>query len=333
MVGVTPEEQWQPPPEHLAPMLATLGSLPREDERWAFEMKWDGVRTLVRISDDGVRLVSRNGIDMAASYPEVAAIGATAGGRQMLLDGEIVSLDPAGRPSFRRLQKRMHVVNPAAATRLARSDPAVLLVFDLLWLDEQSLLRQPYTDRRARLEALGLAGPAWQTPPSFAGPGSKAVAVSQEQGLEGVVAKRLSSVYTPGRRSPDWVKIKNMRAQEVVIGGWTPGKGRRTGMIGALLLGLPEAEGGAGLRYVGKVGTGFTDAMLRDLASHLEPLACAASPFVQVPSPDARDARWVQPLIVGEVAFTEWTSDGRLRHPAWRGLRPDKSPAQVVPES
>jgi bifunctional non-homologous end joining protein LigD len=137
-------------------------------------------------------------------------------------------------------------------------------------------------------------------------------------------------MYLPGRRSPDWIKIKNVRAQEVVIGGWKPGSARRAGMIGALLLGLPGPQG---LTYAGKVGTGFTDAMLRDLAAVLRPLAQAASPFEQVPRPDARDAQWVAPRLVGEVAFTEWTDEGRLQHPAWRGLRPDKAPEQVVRES
>jgi bifunctional non-homologous end joining protein LigD len=247
------------------------------------------------------------------------------------LDGEIVSFDAQGRPSFRRLQQRMHVGDAAAAARLAGSDPVVILLFDLLWLDGESLLRQPYTQRRQRLEALGLAGAAWQTPAAFHGRGAEAVAVSKEQGLEGVLAKRLTSTYMPGRRSPDWVKIKNLRTQEVVLGGWTAGTGRREGMIGALLLGLPDKSGQLG--YVGKVGTGFTDAMLRDLAADLRPLARKTSPFLDVPRPDARDARWVSPRLVGEVAFSEWTGDGRLRHPAWRGLRPDKSPEQVARES
>jgi bifunctional non-homologous end joining protein LigD len=316
----------------IAPMLATLGSLDDlgPDSGWGFELKWDGVRAIVQVKDGRVRLVSRNDIDMSVSYPEIAALGEALSRRSAVLDGEIVSFDAQGRPSFRRLQKRMHVADPAAAQRLARSEPAMLLLFDLLYLDGESLLRQPYRQRRARLEALQLAGEAWRTPPAFAGRGDEAVAVSQAQGLEGVVAKRLSSTYLPGRRSPDWVKIKNLRTQEVIVGGWKPGNGRRAGMVGALLLGIPGADG---LQYAGKVGTGFTDAMLRDLAADLEPLAAQHSPFLAVPRPDARDARWVSPKLVGEVAFAEWTDDGRLRHPAWRGLRPDKSPDQVVRES
>jgi bifunctional non-homologous end joining protein LigD len=224
----------------------------------------------------------------------------------------------------------MHVRDAVSAGRLASSDPAVLLVFDLLHLDGESLMRLPYTERRQRLEALALAATGWQTPPAFDGDGAQAVQVSQTRRLEGVVAKRLTSSYLPGRRSPDWIKIKNVRAQEVLIGGWTPGNGRRAGTIGALLLGVP---GGDGLEYVGKVGTGFTDEMLHDLQTDLHPLTRADSPFLVVPRPDARLAHWVAPQLVGEVAFTEWTGDGRLRHPVWRGLRPDKMPGQVVRES
>jgi bifunctional non-homologous end joining protein LigD len=313
-------------------MLATAGNLALlgDQAAWGFEMKWDGVRALVHVHAGRARLVSRNAVDMSRSYPEITAVAGALAGRCAVLDGEIVALDAAGRPSFARLQKRMHIAEVRNATRLASSDPAVLLAFDLLHLDSQSLLQQPWTLRRERLESLELAGPAWQTPAVFLGTGTEAVAVSKEQSLEGVVAKRLGSVYTPGRRCPDWVKIKNVRTQEVVIGGWTPGRGRRVGMIGALLLGLP---GPTGMIYAGKVGTGFTDAMLRDLAGELGPLATASSPFDQVPRPDAREARWVSPLLVGEVVFTEWTGDGRLRHPTWRGLRPDKSPDQVTPET
>jgi len=319
-------------PDHIAPMLATLGSLDTlgGDSGWGFEMKWDGVRALVYVDEGRLRLLSRNDIDMSVAYPEIRPLADELSDHSAVLDAEIVAFDQQARPSFRRLQKRMHVTGATAAQQLARSDPAVLLLFDLLYLDDESLLDRPYTERRHRLEALELAGAAWQTPPAFSGHGADALAFSQEHGLEEVVAKRLTSVYQPGRRSPAWIKIKNVRAQEVVIGGWTPGNGRRAGTIGALLLGVPGTDG---LNYAGKVGTGFTDAMLEDLAADLQPLAVPDSPFLAVPRPDARDARWVAPRLVGEVAFTEWTDDGRLRHPAWRGLRPDKSPDEVVRES
>ncbi|MDP9115735.1 MAG: non-homologous end-joining DNA ligase [Actinomycetota bacterium] len=322
---------WAALPASVAPMLATLGDLPVEDDdKWAFEMKWDGVRALARIEGGRVRLISRNDLDMSVSYPELRALGGTVGSTQLLLDGEIVSFDDANRPSFARLQKRMHIVGTADARRLATAEPVVYLIFDLLHRDGRSLLAQPYAERRAALDELNLNGPAWQTPPAFSGSGAQAVQVSKVQHLEGVVAKRRSAAYQPGRRSPDWIKIKNIQAQEVVIGGWKPGAGGRAGRIGSLLLGIPND---GRLEYVGKVGTGFTADALERIEAKLARLNRVTSPFVDVARADARDARWVTPKLVGEVAFTEWTVDGRLRHPAWRGLRPDKQPAQVVRET
>ncbi len=322
---------WQPLPEHITPMLATLGELPSDEAQWAFEMKWDGVRALVAVEGGRITISSRNDRDVTVSYPELRALGEQLGSTQALLDGEIVSFDDDGRPSFGRLQRRMHVASAAQARRLADSAPVAYLIFDLLHLDGRSLLDLPYPQRREFLEDLDLNGICWQTPPAFEGDGAGAVDASRQQGLEGVVAKRLTSRYRPGRRSPDWVKVKNIRTQEVIVGGWSPGKGRRSGTVGALLLGIP---GESGLGYVGQVGTGFTDAMLDDLAARFARLARKTSPFdPPVPRADARDARWVTPRLVGEVAFTEWTGDGRLRHPSWRGLRPDKSPNDVVRES
>jgi bifunctional non-homologous end joining protein LigD len=327
-----PTQHWKPLPVHVEPMLATPGTLPpaAADEQWAYEMKWDGMRTLARVQGGRVMLTSRNDLDMSLAYPELRALGEQLGATQVLLDGEIVSFDVHGRPSFGRLQKRMHVSSAAVANRLAASEPAMLLIFDILHLDGQSTLLLPYNERRNLLESLALSGPSWQTPPAFTGNGTEAVRVSQEQGLEGVVAKRLTSMYTPGRRSPDWVKVKNIQTQEVVIGGWRPGSGRRAGTVGSLLLGLP---GEHGLSYIGKVGTGFTEAALADLAERLRHLSQETSPFAEVPRADARDAQWVKPQLVGEVVFTERTAQGRLRHPAWRGLRPDKRPDQVTVET
>jgi bifunctional non-homologous end joining protein LigD len=192
-------------------------------------------------------------------------------------------------------------------------------------------LDTPYSERRKTLEGLNLRGPHWSTPPHFTGAGEDAVATSRAQGLEGVVAKRLSSKYLPAKRTRDWLKVKNVRTQEVVVAGWRPGNGRRAGTIGSLLLGMP---GEHGLEYVGHVGTGFTAAALADVGRTLRPLERKTSPFaVDPPRPDARDAHWVTPKLVGEVAFAEWTDDGRMRHPTWRGLRPDKSPGEVVKES
>jgi bifunctional non-homologous end joining protein LigD len=273
--------------------------------------------------------VSRNGLDMTAGYPELAGLGEQFAGRQMLLDGEIVAFDEAGRPSFGKLQRRMHVRGKGAAAQLVTTDPAVLLIFDLLQLDGEPLLAMPYVERRRRLEALGLDGAAWHVPAAFHGGGADAVQASKDQRLEGVVAKRLASKYTPGKRNGDWVKIKNVRAQEVVVGGWKPGAGSRAGRIGSLLLGLPEGDS---LRYIGKVGTGFTADALDEMARLFASRVRSTSPFADVPRVDARDARWIRADLVGEVAFAEWTGDGRLRHPSWRGWRDDKRPEQVVQE-
>jgi len=322
----------QPIPKYLTPMLATLGELPAaaQDDRWAYEMKWDGMRAIVRIAGGELTVYSRNDRDVTVSYPELRPLAEVFGGEQAMLDGEIVAFDPAGRPSFRLLQDRMHVSSAAQAAALSKSRPVVLLAFDLLHYAGGSLLALPYTERRDRLARLKLEGPAWRTPAAFSGTGAEAVRTSKELGLEGVMAKRLDSPYRPGKRSREWIKVKNVFAQEVVIGGWTPGQGNRTDTIGALLLGLPGADG---LTYVGKVGTGFTRRMLDELLPQLRRLELKTSPFHPVPPrAEVRDARWVAPKLVGEVAYGEWTGDGRLRHPSWRGLRPDKDVAEVRKE-
>jgi bifunctional non-homologous end joining protein LigD len=316
-------------------MLATAGELPGPDQedRWVFEMKWDGVRAVVYLDGSGVRILTRNDREVASTYPELAALGdgaLRAGGTGgMVLDGEIVAFDSHGRPSFGELQARMHVQRPSGDL-LARV-PVSILVFDVCFLGGQSLLRMPYVDRRALLEELDLNGPRWATPPTFDGDGAAALAASKAQGLEGVVAKRRDSVYEPGKRSRSWVKVKHIRMQEVVVCGWQPGGGRRAGGIGSLLLGVHDEDGR--LEYAGHVGTGFTDWMLDDLLARLRPLQRTTSPLdTEVPRAQAKDAQWVTPRLVGEVAFGEWTRDGRMRHPVWRGLRPDKAVEDVVRE-
>lgn len=317
-------------PELVRPMLATLGQLPPsvQDDRFGYETKWDGVRTIAYLDGGTVRLLSRNDLDVTRSYPELAAIGAAIG-VAAIVDGEVVAYDRHGKVSFGALQPRMHLQNAAQVRRLAQEMPVTYCVFDLLFLDGHDTMSLPYRERRELLEALDLNGPQWSTPPYRVGGGAEALAQARELGVEGIVAKRLTSRYEPGRRSKDWIKVKNTATQEVVVGGWRPGKGNRAGTIGSLLLGIGSPEG---LRYAGQVGTGFTRAILADLQRRLEALARKTSPFVdQLPSAEARDAHWVSPKLVGEVEFTEWTRDGRLRHPSWRGLRPDKSPDEVVP--
>jgi bifunctional non-homologous end joining protein LigD len=324
---------WVPPPQVISPMLAVLSELPppAQQAQWAFETKWDGARAIVFVDGGRARIMSRNDRDVTASYPELRALAESLGTTQAVLDGEIVAFGTNGLPSFSRLQRRMHVTNPAEARRLAASDPVVYVIFDLLHLDGRPTLELSYTQRRKRLESLDLNGDSWQTPRNFMGSGAELLRASREQGLEGILAKRLESRYRPGRRSPDWRKIKNIRTQEVVVAGWRPGAGRRAGTIGSLLLGIPDR---AGLRYVGSVGTGFTQSILDDLLQRLTRSERKTSPFAEeLPRADSRDARWVTPRLVGEVAFAEWTPDGRLRHPSWRGLRPDKAPSDVVRES
>jgi bifunctional non-homologous end joining protein LigD len=294
-------------------------------------MKWDGARAVGYVDGGRLRLMSRNDRDVTVSYPELMPLGESLGALPAVLDGEIVAFGENGLPSFGRLQKRMHVTGRSQVQQLSRSDPVVFVIFDLLYLDGRLTLQLPYRDRRTLLEKLDLNGDAWQTPRYFVGGAADVLRASAEQGMEGIIAKRLNSKYYPGRRSPDWRKIKNIRTQEVVVVGWKPGKGRRAATIGSLLLAIPEQDG---LHYVGHVGTGFTESMLTDLLSRMSRLERKTSPLAhEIPRADAKDVRWVTPRLVGEVAFTEWTGDGRLRHPSWRGLRPDKAVAEVVRES
>ena len=320
----------EPLPEHLRPMLATAGPLPRPDAGWGFEFKWDGVRALASVDGGRLRLHSRNDRDVTVSYPELRPMGEALGARPTLLDGEIVALDEDGRPSFSALQERMHVAEAGRARRLASRTPVAYFAFDVLHLDGRPTMAAPYEERRGLLESLGLAGDHWQTPPWFEGGGEHVLAAAVDSRLEGVVAKRLGSPYQPGRRGGDWVKVKHARTQEVVVIGWTPGEGRRSGRLGALLVAVPRQ---GTLQYAGKVGTGFSDATLDDLAGRLLPLERPEAP-VPGPLPRAQvaGARWVDPVMVGEVTFGEWTPQLRLRHPSWRGLRPDKAPSEVVVE-
>jgi bifunctional non-homologous end joining protein LigD len=327
---------WQPLPETVAPMLAVPGPLP-PDGGWAFEVKWDGVRAIALIARGAVRLEGRGGRDCTASYPELRRLADALGDHQVVLDGEVVALGPDGNPSFEALQARMHVEDRAKARRLAKSTPVTYLVFDLLHLDGRSTEHLAYRERRRLLEGLapfaeasagtGASG-GWALSPSYRKGGSRLLAGVKERGLEGVVAKRVDSPYRAGRRSRDWVKVKAFRTQEVVVAGWTTGLGSRASSFGALIVGVP---GDDGLEFAGKVGTGFDGATLADLVERLQRLRRPEPPFRSPPPPrDTAGAVWVEPALVGEVRFSGWTRSGRLRQPSWRGLRPDKSPGDVV---
>ncbi len=305
-------------PTGLSPMLATTGALPVSDG-WAYEVKWDGVRALVAITPHGVTATSRNGNDVTGGYPELQALV----GPEVLLDGELVALGSEGLPDFGLLQKRMHVRSPSPA--LVAAAPVSFVPFDVLHLGELSLLDQPYDTRRGALDDLGLDAPA-----AFLTGGVQVLASSRAQGLEGVVAKQRDSPYLPGRRSVCWVKVKHVRRQSVLVCGWKPGEGGRAGRIGSLLVGV---RSGGQLVYAGHVGTGFSAAALALLGDLLAPLARPTPAYDgPVPQEHARLARWVDPVLVGEVELTAWTRDGRLRHPSWKGLRDDLDPATIERE-
>ncbi len=318
-------------PEPVEPMLAVLTDEQSfgDETGWAFEMKWDGVRTSASVVGGQVRLLSRRGRDDTAAYVDVASALGKLAVDSVTLDGEIVVVDPSGRPNFGLLQNRINLTKPADIARLAAAYPAQLMVFDILELNGRSLLKEPYEQRREILEGLdlGAAASRVQVPPIFDGDLAAAMSISRELKLEGVVAKRVSSTYQPGARSSSWLKIKTQLMQAVVIGGWRPGNGRRGGGVGSLLMGVPGEEG---LRYVGRVGSGFNDRQLDEIRTLLSARARKTTPLVDVPREDARDANWVTPSLVGEVSYSELTGPGRMRHPVWRGLRTDLNPDDVT---
>jgi bifunctional non-homologous end joining protein LigD len=318
-------------PEHVEPMLATLVDAAHfgDEDGWAFEMKWDGVRAIAYLAGGRVKLLSRKGRDDTKAYFEVADELSRIKVETAILDGEVVVTDATGRPSFGLLQPRINLTRQADIERAAKAYPAQLMLFDILELNGQSLIKKSYQERREILDNLVSARPGSriQVPPIFDGDLQAARDTADQLRLEGVVAKRRNSIYQPGRRTHTWLKIKLHRAQEVVIGGWREGQGRRGGGVGSLLMGVPSADG---LHYVGRVGSGFNDRQLDDIQAKLERIGRKTSPFLDVPREDARDAHWVTPSLVGEVTYGELTEPGRLRHPVWRGLRHDKSADEVV---
>lgn len=311
-------------PGTLRPMLASVGEASSVARGFAYEFKWDGARILTTVRADGsLSLRSRLGSDVTTRYPELAGLG-PAVGREAILDGEVVVLEPDGTPSFAALQSRLHL-DPQKADRAARSRPVVLLLFDLLSLAGESLLDRPYETRRSLLRGLGLGGARWQVPPV----GTDLVTmlgIARERGLEGVVAKRLGSRYRPGHRSTDWVKLKVTVRQEAVVGGWRPGRGGATGRLGSLLVGVHDERG---LRYAGGVGSGLTASSAAWLEQRLRTVT--VSPFVD-PVP-YRDARFAVPELVVEIRATGWTPAGRLRHPVLLGWREDRDPSEVRREA
>ena len=285
--------------------------------QWAFEGKWDGYRLLVEADHGRMRLRSRSGRDVTGEYPQLRFTGSR-----------------SGRPS-RRARRRGRRSGQVRCARLQRDaepgphHPVEFWAFDLLYLDGRSLLRARYQDRRKLLETLSSASNLI-VPELLPGDGAQALEYSRKHGWEGVVAKKRDSSYQPGRRSASWIKDKNWNTQEVVIGGWKAGEGGRTSGIGSLLMGIPSA---GGLHFAGRVGTGFTERDLANLKKTLAPLHTKQSPFDgPLPARDAKGVTFVEPILVGEVRYSEWTPDDRLRQSSWRGLRPDKKPSEVVRE-
>ncbi|MEU8896144.1 non-homologous end-joining DNA ligase [Nocardia sp. NPDC048505] len=314
-------------------MLATAGQPPDDRDRWAIEMKWDGIRALASCDGARCRLHSRNGRDISASFPELAEQLLTlADGRVLLVDGEITAPDPAtGAPSFARLQRRMHVLRPTPA--LLREVPVEYFAFDVLELDGEPVMNLPYQQRRDRLAALALEGPGVHASPYWVDVDAETMlALAHEHHLEGIVSKLLTSTYRPGTRSPAWIKTAIRHTTEVIVAGWLPGSGRFATTFGSLVLGAYDSADR--LVHIGNVGTGWTMPARRALQADLDRLARPDSPF-DLPPPPAltRAAHWVDPSIVADVEYREASAEG-LRHPSWRGVRLDKSPHEVkVPES
>jgi bifunctional non-homologous end joining protein LigD len=307
-------------------MRAVSGPLP-DGDGWGYEIKWDGMRLRADVGPDRpLRLWSSQGNLVTHRFPELGALSSGVHATSATLDGELVAFDERGRPSFGRLQHRIHVDDPGAVAAAAAEVPVAFVVFDLLELDGTDITGLPLSERRRALEAILEPGPAWKLSQLHLRGGNELLSAVTDAELEGVVAKRLDSTYTPGRRSPSWIKTKIRRRQEFVVGGWSPGLGSGTGRLGALLVGY--YDDGA-LRFAGRVGSGLTE---HDLAQLQELLG----PDVQAPSfdppPDARSstgAHWVEPRLVVEVAFAEWPADGHLRHPAVLGRHADRDPRSV----
>jgi len=317
------DESSSSPVGFIAPMLATPSERTPRGDDWVFEMKWDGVRAVIAAQGGRARVFSRIGRDVTASYPEVAEALAQALPDGSVVDGEIVALDDGARPDFGLLQSRMSEHRPDAVRALTEHVPVTFIAFDLLIRGGESLLTRPYTERRAALEELGLDDETAVTPPAFAGSPDAAIQASRRWGLEGVVAKRRDSPYWPGERSAGWRKLKHRNSQSVIVGGWRPGA---SAGFGSLLVGVTADEG---LRYVGRVGTGFSADHRRELAALLREREQVSPPFASVPDDVAADAHWVKPDVVGEVVYAGWTGGGLLRHASWRGRRKDLRPDDV----
>ena len=308
----------------MRPMFATKGThVPRGSE-WLHEVKWDGIRVLVDVREDGARLTTRNENDVTVAYPELQGPSGLAAGT--LIDAEVIALTD-GVPRFSAIADRMHVRNVRRAEQLSAVNPVTLMAFDLLREAGEDVMSLPLVERRARLEALDLSATGWQVPATY-DDGDMLFAATEQQGLEGIVSKKRSSLYFPGRRSADWLKFPHRPTLSYVVGGWrleTDSESR----LGAVLVGQPTSEG---LSYRGRVGSGIAGKAGRRLLEVLSPLETDSSPFSdEVPPVDAKGTTWVRPKIVVEIASLGFTPGMRLRQPSYLGMRDDLDPADLTP--
>ena len=322
--SVAPQGLAQAPP----PMLATPVDHPFSRDGWLFELKYDGIRAMVSVAGDLVRITGRRGGDETAHYPEAQAIRAGIRARQAIVDGELVVLDADGRPSFERMQQRINVTRESDVRRVAAEHPVTFIAFDLLELEGRDMLSTELRIRKKTLRETIVDSPHILFAAHVERDGESLFEVARGSGIEGIVGKRADSLYRPGIRSPDWVKIKSWRSQSCVIVGYTAGRGRRLNQLGALILAVLD---GTRLVHCGQVGTGFDEKTLRDLRDRLRPLEMKTCPLDITPK-TSEPATWVKPELVCEVRFAGWTRDGILRHPAYRTLRPDQRPEDCTRE-
>jgi bifunctional non-homologous end joining protein LigD len=309
-------------------MLATLVTESSDSDDWVFEPKWDGVRAAAVCTSE-TRLISRNGRDITVAYPELHEIHEQIDGTDAILDGEIVAFD-GGVPSFEKLQSRIHVRGRADIERLMKTTPVAYVVFDVLYLDGRDVRQRPYSERRALLEMKLKTTPSLQLSPAIPHDGIALFEAAREQGLEGIVAKRIDSVYETGRRSKAWLKVKTTFDADIVIAGWSEGGGGTNGQLGSIATAVYE---GGTLRYTGSVGTGFTDKTRRSVREDLERLAtdeCPFPPETLKGKTELRRAHWVRPELVAMIEFRQLTTAGKLRAPSFKGLRDDKDPQECT---
>jgi bifunctional non-homologous end joining protein LigD len=318
-----------PMPADIMPMLATLASsLPANTDDYFFEFKWDGVRAIAYYDGRQLQLRSRNNLDITRRYPELHTLEEALGSRTAVLDGEIIAMDELDRPSFTRLQRRMHVNDPRMILRLMNEVPVFFVLFDILYLDGKNTMKRPYVERRELLEEVTIAGPHWQRTPAHRGEGKLMLEAAEQNHLEGIVAKKIDSPYQPGKRSDCWLKIKIIQRQELIIGGWIPEQGNRKFEIGALLMGYYDCDGN--LHYAGSVGTGFNAKTRAQLISVFEKHQRATSAFKE--ALPKRGVNYLEPVLVAEIEYRRWPEGGLMQQGAFKGLRTDKPAREIIRE-